>query len=189
MPRKGKARRASRPTRPLAPGANVRRLTATLASVTGAATVAATTTALFALSSGPAQAATLGQAWYAQAPYVMPLDNNPPSLPAVMSATGEKAFMLAFILANGSACDAAWDGTAPVSSDTAVGAVITGVRNAGADVSVSIGGYGGTKLGQVCSSPQATAAAYQAVVTKYGLKAIDFDLEEPEYENTTAINN
>jgi chitinase len=157
--------------------------------VTGAATVAATTTALFALSTGPAQAATLSQAWYAQAPYVMPLDNNPPSLPTVMSATGEKAFMLAFILANGNACDAAWDGTAPVSSDTAVGSVISGVRNAGGDVSVSIGGYGGTKLGQVCSSPQATAAAYQAVVTKYSLKAIDFDLEEPEYENTTAINN
>jgi chitinase len=56
-------------------------------------------------------------------------------------------------------------------------------------VSVSIGGYGGTKLGQTCSSPAATAAAYQQVVTKYALRAIDFDLEEPEYENATAIHN
>ncbi|MDX6206205.1 MAG: chitinase [Frankiales bacterium] len=167
----------------------MRPFTAAIASVASAATVAAATTAVFALSSGTAAAATLSQAWYAQAPYVMPLENSPPNLPAVMSATGEKAFMLAFILANGSSCAAAWDGTAPVSSDTAVGGVINGVRSAGGDVSVSIGGYGGTKLGQVCSSAATTAAAYQAVITKYALKAIDFDLEEPEYENTTAINN
>jgi chitinase len=56
-------------------------------------------------------------------------------------------------------------------------------------VSVSIGGFGGTKLGQVCGTPAATAAAYQQVVSKYGLKAMDFDLEEPEYENATAVHN
>jgi chitinase len=119
----------------------------------------------------------------------MPTDNNPPNLPAVMAATGEKAFMLAFILANGSSCSAAWDGTAPVSSDTAVAGVINSVRGAGGDVSVSIGGYGGTKLGQVCSNATTTAAAYQAVIDKYSLKALDLDLEEPEYENLTAVNN
>ncbi len=53
---------------------------------------------------------------------------------------------------------------------------------------VSAGGYNGTKLGQVCSSAAATAAAYQQVITTYGLHAIDFDLEEPEIENTTAIS-
>jgi len=161
--------------------------------LTGAAAVlsllVAGSAAAATLTAGSASAATLTSSWYAQAPYVMPLDNNPPNLPAVMSATGEKAFMLAFILANGSSCSAAWDGTAPVSSDTAVAGVINGVRNAGGDVSVSIGGYGGTKLGQVCSNATTTAAAYQAVVTKYALKAIDFDLEEPEYENLTAVNN
>ncbi len=36
----------------------------------------------------------------------------------------------------------------------------------------------------MCSSVAATAAAYQQVITKYSLHAIDFDLEEPEYENT-----
>jgi chitinase len=81
-----------------------------------------------------------------------------------------------------------WGGTAPVSSDTAVAGMISTIRAAGGDVSVSTGGYGGTKLGQVCSSAAATAAAYQQVISKYALKAIDLDLEEPEYENTTAIN-
>ena len=96
-----------------------------------------------------------------------------------MAATGQKAFEMAFILACGG-CTPAWDGTDPVSSDTQVGSVINEVRNDGGDVIVSAGGYNGTKLGQVCGSASATAAAYQQVITKYGLHAMDFDLEEPE---------
>jgi chitinase len=105
-----------------------------------------------------------------------------------MAATGQKSFELAFVLSDGG-CSAAWDGTAEVSSDTTVANIINAVRANGGDVSVSFGGFGGTKLGQTCGSASATAAAEQAVINKYSLKAVDFDLEEPEYENTTAINN
>jgi chitinase len=128
--------------------------------------------------------------WYAAAPYVMPLDNDPPNLSQVMAATGQKSFELAFVLSDGG-CSAAWDGSASqeVASDTTVANLINGVRAAGGDVSVSFGGFNGTKLGQVCGTAAATAAAEQAVIDKYSLKAIDLDLEEPEYENTTAINN
>jgi chitinase len=137
-----------------------------------------------------ADAATLSSNWYASAPYLMPFDNSPPNPVDVMNATGQKAFQLAFILApNGGGCTPTWDGTQAVSSDTTASSMISNIRNNGGDVSVSIGGYGGTKLGQTCGSPQATAAAYQQVVTKYGLKAMDFDLEEPEYENTAAVAN
>ena len=155
------------------------------------ATLTVALTAVFAVAlnrSGPAHAAVTRN-WYGAAPYVMPLDNNPPDLGQVMSATGQKSFELAFILSSGGGCSPAWDGTAPVSSDTAVANVIASVRSAGGDVSVSAGGYNGTKLGQVCSDAASTAAAYQQVINKYALKAIDFDLEEPEYENATAINN
>jgi chitinase len=134
------------------------------------------------------QSNALSGNWYGAAPYVMPLDNTPPDLSQVMAATGQKSFELAFVL-DGGGCTAAWDGTAPVSSDTTVANVINGVRASGGDVSVSFGGFGGTKLGQTCGSAAATAAAEQAVINKYSLKAIDLDLEEPEYENTTAINN
>jgi chitinase len=153
------------------------------------ATVA--TTAVTAMTTASAQpAAALGDNWYASAPYLMPVSNNPPDPTVVMSATGQKAFQLAFILApNGGGCSPTWDGTKPVSSDTAVAGVINRIRGAGGDVSVSVGGYGGTKLGQTCGSAAATAAAYQQVVTKYALRAIDFDLEEPEYENSAAIAN
>ena len=135
-------------------------------------------------------AATLSSNWYASAPYLMPQSNNPPDPTVVMAATGQKAFQLAFILApNGGGCSPTWDGTSAVSSDTVVAGVINKIRGAGGDVSVSVGGYGGTKLGQNCADVASTAAAYQQVITKYGLKAIDFDLEEPEYENTAAIAN
>src|ERR1041384_657085 len=124
-----------------------------------------------------ASPATLTSNWYASAPYLMPFDNSPPDPVEVMNATGLKAFQLAFILApNGGGCSPTWDGTASVSSDTAVKSVIDTIRAKGGDASVSIGGYGGTKLGQACSAPAATAAAYQQVIAKYGLHAIDFDL-------------
>jgi chitinase len=127
--------------------------------------------------------------WYESAPYYSTLDSSAPDLGQVMAATGQKAFDMAFILADNGGCDPSWDGTDPVSSDSQVGGVINEVRSDGGDVIVSAGGYNGTKLGQVCGSAASTAAAYQQVITKYGLHAFDFDLEEPEIENSTAIAN
>ena len=131
----------------------------------------------------------LSDNWYESAPYYSVLDSAAPDLGTVMSATGQKAFDMAFILADGSSCTPAWNGTDPTSSDTQVAAVINEVRSDGGDVIVSAGGYNGTKLGQVCGTAAATAAAYQQVINAYGLHAFDFDLEEPEIENTTAIDN
>jgi chitinase len=134
--------------------------------------------------------AALDTRWYASAPYLMPFDNSPPDPVTVMKATGQKAFQLAFILApKTGGCTPTWDGTRMVAGDTEASKVIDRIRSNGGDVSVSIGGFGGTKLGQTCADPEATASAYQEVVTKHGLKAIDFDLEEPEYENAKAVHN
>jgi chitinase len=163
---------------------------ATLAFGTASAGTHAGTQAVALSANGQAAPAALSGNWYGAAPYVMPFDNSPPDLGPVMSATGQKSFQLAFILApNGGGCSPTWDGTHPVSSDTQAQSVINNIRANGGDVTVSAGGYGGTKLGQTCADPNATAAAYQQVVSKYALKAIDFDLEEPEYENATAIHN
>ncbi len=135
-----------------------------------------------------AQVSALSASWYEGAPYYGVLDGGAPDLGTVMSATGAKAFDLGFILA-GNGCTAAWNGTDPVSSDTQVASVINEVRSDGGDVIASMGGYNGTKLGAVCGSASATAAAYQQVINTYGLHAFDFDLEEPEIENTGAIAN
>src|SRR5262245_46308487 len=130
-----------------------RRTLVTLASATVAAVGVFTTGVVLATSAG---AATLTSNWYASAPYLMPFDNSPPDPVAVMNATGQKAFQLAFILApNGGGCSPTWDGTRDVSSDTTAANLISQIRANGGDVSVSIGGYGGTKLGQTCGTPAA----------------------------------
>jgi chitinase len=140
-------------------------------------------------SARAATASALTDNWYESAPYYSVLDSAAPDLGTVMSATGQKAFDMAFILADGGSCTPAWNGTDPVSGDTQVAAVINEVRSDGGDVTVSAGGYNGTKLGQVCGTAAATAAAYQQVINAYGLHAFDFDLEEPEIENSAAIAN
>jgi chitinase len=158
-------------------------------SVSAAMLATASTAQATPAVSSAAEVSALSANWYESAPYISTLDSGAPDVGQVMSATGQKAFDLAFILANGSSCDPSWDGSDPVSSDSQVGSVINEIRSDGGDVIVSIGGFNGTKLGQVCSSASTTAAAYQQVITKYGLHAFDFDLEEPEIENSTAIAN
>src|SRR5262245_57334210 len=168
-------------------GRNVQRRSLALLGTIGASALAVATAIVI---SAPPASAALTSNWYASAPYLMPFDNSPPDPIAVMNATGQKAFQLALVLApNGGGCSPTWDGTRAVSGDTEAAALISRIRANGGDVSVSIGGYGGTKPGPTRGSPSATAAGYQQVVTKYALKAIDFDLEEPEYENATAVHN
>ncbi|HEX4259350.1 MAG TPA: chitinase [Streptosporangiaceae bacterium] len=160
----------------------------TAVALPGAGAAPATQTARTTVREAAAQVSALSANWYEGAPYYSVLDGGAPDLGTVMSATGARAFDLGFILA-GNGCTPAWNGTDPVSSDTQVASVINEVRSDGGDVIASMGGYNGTKLGAVCGSASATAAAYQQVINTYGLHAFDFDLEEPEIENTSAIAN
>ena len=160
----------------------------TAVALPGAGALPASQAAHTTVREAAAQVSALSANWYEGAPYYSVLDSGAPDLGTVMSATGAKAFDLGFILA-GNGCTPAWNGTDPVSSDTQVASVINEVRSDGGDVIASMGGYNGTKLGAVCGSASATAAAYQQVISTYGLHAFDFDLEEPEIENTSAIAN
>ncbi|HEY7198965.1 MAG TPA: carbohydrate binding domain-containing protein [Candidatus Dormibacteraeota bacterium] len=110
------------------------------------------------------------------APYFMPLDNSPQDLGEVMAQSGAKNFIFAFVLSGGG-CAPAWDGTAPVASDTRVASMIGAVRQAGGDVGVSFGGFNGTELGLACGDAASLAGAYQAVIDRYGLDYLDFDIE------------
>ncbi|MCP2259928.1 Glycosyl hydrolases family 18 [Streptoalloteichus tenebrarius] len=126
-----------------------------------------------------------GPSSYAAAPYYYYGWGNPQPINDVMKATGVKTFTLAFILAGGG-CTPAWDGHQPVSTDTRYAALIRQVRAAGGDVMPSIGGWAGSKLGEACSDAQSLANAYQQVIDKYSLKAIDLDIENTEFENPAA---
>ena len=120
--------------------------------------------------------------------YLMPLDNNPPSISAIVAGSGEKEFNLAFVLDSGG-CTPAWDGSSTqlVANVTAVAGQINAIRAAGGDAAVSFGGYNGTELGTTCGSAAALAAAYQQVITKYQLKHVDFDYENTALDSNTAV--
>ncbi|MGA8115755.1 MAG: chitinase [Actinocatenispora sp.] len=163
-----------------------RTFTVVSAMAAGLLLAGAVATATHASPDHATRTAALDSNWYAAAPYLMPASNNPPDPAAIMDATGQKAFQLAFILSGGG-CTPAWDGTTPMDQATSIQGAIDTIRGKGGDVSVSVGGYGGTKLGQTCSDAGSTAAAYQQVIDHYGLHAMDFDLEEPEYEDSAAI--
>jgi hypothetical protein len=116
------------------------------------------------------------------APYLYLGWGDPPSATSVMSATGIKWFTMAFILSSGG-CNPAWDGNRPLTGGTDQ-STINAIRGAGGDIVPSIGGWSGNKLGPNCSTPEALAGAYQQVISAYGLKAIDVDIENSdEFEN------
>jgi chitinase len=50
-------------------------------------------------------------------------------------------------------------------------------REAGNDAAVSFGGQLGTELAAACTDGDALAGAYAAVITRYGLSTLDFDIE------------
>jgi hypothetical protein len=112
------------------------------------------------------------------APYLYFGWGSPPSPTSVMSATGVKAFTLAFVLSGGG-CTPSWDSQRPLT-----GGVdqqnINAIRAAGGDVVPSFGGWSGNKLGPNCSSASALAGAYQQVINAYSLKAIDIDVENTD---------
>jgi hypothetical protein len=103
-------------------------------------------------------------------------DPQPPA--SVVEATGVHDLTLAFILSH-RICNPMWDGVRPLigGSDQAA---IESIRAAGGEVDVSFGGWSGNKLGISCKTSAALTAAYQKVVSAYGLKAVDIDIEHTE---------
>ncbi|PBC71795.1 fibronectin type III domain protein [Streptomyces sp. TLI_235] len=117
------------------------------------------------------------------APYLYMGWGEPPSATTVMSATGIKWFTMAFILSSGG-CNPSWDGQRPLTGGVDQ-QTVNAIRAAGGDIVPSIGGWQGNKLGPNCATPEALAAAYQQVISAYGLKAVDVDIENTdEFENT-----
>ena len=119
----------------------------------------------------------------AVAPYLYNGWGSPPNPTTITNATGVKYFTLAFVLSNGY-CNPQWDGGRALTGGVDQQTVNT-VRANGGDIIPSFGGYSGNKLESSCSSASELAAAYQKVISAYGLKAIDIDLEADAYSNPT----
>jgi Cellulose binding domain/Calx-beta domain/Glycosyl hydrolases family 18 len=96
-------------------------------------------------------------------------------------SSGVKFFTLAFITAD-PANKPAWGGFAAYDVgnsdfDTQMKSNIAALRTLGGDVMVSFGGAANQELAQGITNVSSLTAAYQSVITTYGLTHIDFDIE------------
>src|SRR6185295_19872571 len=120
------------------------------------------------------------------APYIDMLQWPTPSLAGLATTTGQKYYSMAFIVA-GSGCQANWGGYYTMAQNFEVNDVAA-LRAQGGDVIVSFGGATGTELALACSTVSTLQAQYQAVIDKYNLTRVDFDVEGTALGNTTSID-
>ena len=113
---------------------------------------------------------------FAVAPYVDMTLWPPFDLAGAARDSGLRAASLAFIVSQ-SGCNASWGGVIPLADDADIAGKISAFRAAGGQVIVSFGGASGSELAQTCTSVSALQAQYQAVIDRYNLTRIDFDVE------------
>jgi chitinase len=108
--------------------------------------------------------------------------------------SGAKYLTLAFLQTpSRGSCTITWNGNpaTPVAWST-YGADIARIRVAGGDVIPSFGGYsadhGGTEIADSCTSIPAIAAAYERVITTYGVTRLDLDTEDRSLNNNAGID-
>ena len=121
------------------------------------------------------------------APYVdMTLSSD--SLAQMMSQSGARHFTLGFIVSDpNSQCKASWGGYYGI-NDPTMNRRIAKLHAAGGDAIVSFGGAAGSELANTCATPGALAAQYQAVIDRYGIRELDFDIEGADQGNLTSLN-
>jgi hypothetical protein len=119
------------------------------------------------------------------APYVDTSLFPPFSLVSTAQATGVKQFNLAFVVSGGGACTPEWGGVTAIGADP-VASQIAALRAIGGDVRISFGGEAGSELATTCTNVSQLEAAYQQVISAYGVNKIDFDIEGAAVDNTAA---
>jgi hypothetical protein len=93
---------------------------------------------------------------------------------------------LAFIVSGG-ACTPSWGGYYGL-GDAPMAKRISDLQAAGGDAIVSFGGAAGQELARTCSTPSTLAAAYQAVIDRYGIRDLDFDVEGADVADPASID-
>ena len=117
------------------------------------------------------------------APYIQ-VDSST-SFTSISSASGIKYFTLAFIIDDGSG-HGLWEAGSTVASDSTLAPAIANLRAAGGDVIISFGGAAGNELAIGVTSASTLQSVYQGIINKYGVKALDFDIEGSALDNTAA---
>ncbi len=115
--------------------------------------------------------------------------------PSVFAAeSGSKYLTMAFVqTATPGSCTIDWNGTPSTPIAFAqYGKQILDIRAHGGDVIPSFGGYAadstGTEIADSCTDVNQIAAAYESVVTTYGVTRLDLDTEADSLTNTAGID-
>ncbi len=118
-------------------------------------------------------------------PYVDMSLSATSSLVAIATASGIKDLTLAFIQSSG-AGQIGWGGEGTIAGDTlpdgtTIQSEVQALQATGGQVTISFGGAAGTDPAVAAASAGETAAQlqaeYQSVITRYGVHALDFDIE------------
>lgn len=144
------------------------------------------------LTASGAPSATLPAHVYA--PYYETYLSSTPNISSTAQASGARYFTLAFIqTASKGSCTPTWDGnkSEPTSAGKYLSDIAT-LRSMGGDVIPSFGGYsadkGGTEIADSCTDVSQIAAAYESVITTYGVTRLDMDVEANSLNNTAGID-
>jgi chitinase len=153
---------------------------------------AASAVAAIAAGAVPAYAGSGKLPEHVFAPYFQTYtDANPAE---VSKASGARYLTMAFLQTEVTgSCDVLWNGdpSTPVSRSV-YGKEIARIRAAGGDVVPSFGGYSAdstaTEIADSCTDVGRIAAAYQKVISTYGVTRLDMDIEDASLDNTAAVD-
>jgi Glycosyl hydrolases family 18 len=123
------------------------------------------------------------------------LGSATPSISSTAQASGAKYLTLAFIQSAGKgSCTPTWNGNSaqPIGAGDAYASDIAALQSKGGDVIPSFGGYsadqGGTEIADSCQDVSKIAAAYETVITTYGVTRLDMDVEAKSLNNSAGID-
>lgn len=125
-------------------------------------------------------------------PYFEAFSTDSPA--TVSTDSGARYPVLAFVQTPSSgSCEVDWNGNqATPIARSIYGSDIAKIRAAGGDVVPSFGGFTAdttnTEIADSCTSVPAIAAAYEHVITTYGVTRLDMDVEATSLTNTAGID-
>jgi GH18 family chitinase len=148
--------------------------------------------ALVLMAASSAQAAPATFPAHVYAPYFETWTGD--SLTTTAQQSGARFFTLAFLeTLSKTSCTLAWNGgkTSLVTSNRYADDIAS-LRALGGDVIPSFGGWsadqGGTEIADSCKDVNTIAAAYEDVITRYGVTRLDMDVEGRSLNRTDGID-
>jgi chitinase len=149
-----------------------------LVAVVAAAAVTGTWFFGFHLNTATADAAGGSTSWFA--PYVDVTATPQYSFEDVPASAPTGAVLAFVVSAAGAPCDPSWGAAYSMSSASDsldLDRRLARLRQLGGAVTVSFGGAANSELSIGCTDPAQLTAAYQSVVDRYSVSAIDLDIE------------